>query len=104
MAKICEVSDSGTGQVVIWINSLDHCDPHVHCGDKGNSWEGRIKFSFINNIASFWDCISKTDPGRGVFARIEQSLGASYLRRCRAEWWRIFGQDAMVGCCLVNTQ
>jgi hypothetical protein len=74
MAKICEVSVSGTGQVVIWINSLDHCDPHVHCGDKGNSWEGRIKFSFLNNIVLFWDCLSKTDPGVPSLRRLNQAL------------------------------
>jgi len=100
MGKICEVQIPGAGQVQIWINSRDHCGPHVHCGDKSDTWEARIKFSFINNDVTFWDVLSHNDPGQSVFVEIEKQL-IRYLRACRQEWWKNF--SATIGCCLQNT-
>src|SRR4051812_28371281 len=76
--------------VSIWINTRDHCPPHVHCGDKARNWEGRVTFTFVNNITTFWDCLTPAnDPGLGVFKEIERNL-TQYVRQCRAEWWRIY--------------
>ncbi len=41
-------------------------DPHVHCGDKARTWEGRIGFSFLNNIATFWDCLKRNAPPKSL--------------------------------------
>jgi hypothetical protein len=53
MSRICEMQVAGAGLIAIWTNSRDHCKPHVHCGDKARTWEGRIRFSFLSNIATF---------------------------------------------------
>src|SRR5690349_11875749 len=100
MGKICEMNIPGAGQVMVWVNSRDHCDPHVHCGDKSDSWEARVRFSFINNNVDFWDVLSDASPGRAVFGEIERQL-IPYLRACRTEWWNNF--SASFGCCLRNT-
>ncbi len=100
MGRICEMQIPGAGQVKIWINSREHCDPHVHCGDNSDAWEARVKFSFIDNQAMLWDVLSLFDPGRRVFSEIERQLVA-HLRVCRAEWWNNF--SASFGCCLTNT-
>ncbi len=92
---------AGAGLVIIWINSRDHCEPHTHCGDKARTWEGRVRFSFLDNIATFWDCLTPaTQPGVGVFGEISRGL-IQHLPRCRAEWWRLHA--GTVGCCLTNT-
>jgi hypothetical protein len=101
MSRICDMQVAGAGLVSVWVNSRDHCDPHVHCADKGGTWESRIRFSFLNNLATFWDCLTPaTDPGRGVFTEISRNL-AQHLRRCRAEWWRFHA--GTIGCCLANS-
>jgi hypothetical protein len=100
MGKICDIADPSIGQVKVWINSNDHCDPHVHCGDKAGSWEGRIFFSFLDNFLTQWDCLTPwSDPGSAVFIEISRRLPV-HLRQCRAEWWRCRMHD--VGCCLAN--
>jgi hypothetical protein len=101
MSRICDMQVAGAGLVVVWINSRDHYDPHIHCGDKGRTWEGRFRFSFLDNIATFWDCLTPAaDAGTGVFTEISRGL-AQHLRRCRAEWRRLHA--GTVGCCLANT-
>jgi hypothetical protein len=101
MSRICDMQVVGAGLVSAWVNSRDHCGPHVHCADKAGTWEGRIRFSFLNNLATFWDCLTPaTDPGSGVFNEISRHL-VQHLRRCRAEWWRLHG--GTVGCCLANS-
>jgi hypothetical protein len=100
MGKICEMQIPSAGQVKVWINSRDHCDPHVHCGDKSDTWEGRVKFSFINNAITFWDMLSQNGPGRNTFTEIERRL-TTYLPACRQEWWKNF--SASIGCCIQNT-
>jgi hypothetical protein len=98
--EICRMQIPGAGQVIIWINTRDHPGPHIHCGDNSSSWEGRVKFSFINNDVEFWDVLSQVDPGRRVFSEIERGL-VLYLRSCRADWWNNF--SGSFGCCLQNT-
>jgi len=101
MSRICDMQVAGAGLVSVWINTRDHCPPHVHCGDKAGNWEGRITFTFVNNSTAFWDCLTPaTDPGQGVFNEIARNI-PPYLRQCRSEWWRIFSQH--LGCCLVNS-
>jgi hypothetical protein len=100
MGEICRMQIPGAGQVIIWINTRDHPGPHIHCGDNSASWEGRVKFSFINNDVELWDVLSQVDPGRRVFAEIERGL-VPYLRSCRADWWNTF--SGSFGCCLQNT-
>jgi hypothetical protein len=91
---------AGAGQVRVWINSADHCEPHAHCTDQAGTWEGRIKFSFLNNIVVYWDCLSKKDPGIRVFNDIAFQL-RNYAMECRREWWRCMGST--LECCLVNS-
>lgn len=101
MSRICSMQVTGVGQVNVWLNSHDHCDPHVHCGDRGRTWEGQIKFSFLSNVPTFWNCLTPAnDPGIAVFTEILQIL-VSYLRQCRAEWWRFHANT--IGCCLTNS-
>src|SRR3954449_4543084 len=101
MSRICDMQVAGAGLVSVWINTRDHCPPHVHCGDKAGNWEARLSFTFINNNATFWDCLTPaTDPGQGVFNDIVRNL-PQYLRQCRTEWWRIYSQN--LGCCLINS-
>jgi hypothetical protein len=104
MSRICDMQVAGAGLVSVWVNSRDHCiahAPHMHCGDKARTWEGRITFSFLSNIATFWDClIPATDPGSRVFNEIARNL-SQHLRRCRAEWWRLYNNT--IGCCLANS-
>lgn len=102
MPKICELVIRNVGQVVIWVNTKDHCDPHVHVGDKARSWEARIKFSFVDNLAYFWDCLSNVDPGAAVFSDIVKELITGHLRSIRREWWRCYAGG--IGCCMVNKQ
>lgn len=100
MSKICDMRGAAGGPVSVWINARDHGGPHVHCGDKARTWEGRIGFSFVNNVASFWDCLTPAnDPGKGVFDEISGEL-TQHVRRCRSEWWRLHAGS--VGCCLAN--
>lgn len=100
MGKICDVHVAGVGDVKVWLNSNDHCDPHVHCADHGRTWEGRVYFSFLNNIVVKWDCSTPgNNPGNAAFSEIARFLSA-YLRKCRSEWWRF--QAQRVGCCLAN--
>src|SRR5689334_21812228 len=101
MSRICDMQVAGAGIVSVWINTRDHCPPHVHCSDKAGNWECRVTFTFINNIATVLDCLpSKNNPGQGVFNEIIRNL-SQYLRQCRGEWWRIYSQH--LGCCLNNT-
>jgi len=100
MGRVCELQVSGAGQVIIWVNSRDHCGPHAHCRDQARTWEGRIYFSFIsNNVVSF-DCLSKKDPGQAVFAEILKQIPGR-LSPLRREWWRCNSNGT--GCCLANT-
>ena len=99
MGRLCSIQVTGAGQVDVWVNTRDHCEPHVHCGDKANSWEGRIKFSFLDNLPLFWDCLSKKDPGIGAFNAVIQVL-PGYLHKARTFWWGYF--DTSIGCCLAN--
>jgi hypothetical protein len=101
MGRICDLQVRGAGQVQVWVNSRDHCDPHVHCADKSRTWEGRVKFSFVNNTVEFWDIWSSNDPGDAIRSEIVTQL-TSLVRRCREEWWRNF--SSTIGCCLKNTR
>jgi hypothetical protein len=103
MGRIFSASVTAAGQVNVWINTGDHCldgKAHVHAGDGGDRWEARFVFSFCTNVVSFWDCITpKTKPRQTVINAITHEI-ARYLRQCRAEWWRFYGQT--IGCCLTN--
>jgi hypothetical protein len=102
MGRICYLQVPRAGQVEVSINTADHCDPHVHCQDRGRSWELRVRFSFMNVPINFWDCLTpRSNPGSSVHNEIVQQL-YGYLRDCRAVWWRYYSQS--FGCCLTNTQ
>jgi len=100
MPKICDLHVTGVGHVLVWVNSRDHCDPHVHVGDKSSSWEARIKFSFVQPEATFWNCLSHINPGPAIFDEIVKQLSAGHLRSARREWWRCFSGG--IGCCMAN--
>jgi hypothetical protein len=99
MGRICEVQISGAGRVVIWVNSREHCEPHVHSRDIAKTWEGRIQFSFMSSYLGFLDCFGK-HPGTGVFSEIMKEMSGR-LADFRREWWRCNANG--IGCCLVNT-
>jgi hypothetical protein len=102
MGRICDLQIPGAGQVVVVVNTKDHCDPHVHCWDKGQSWEARIRFSFMNNNITFWDFVTtKHNPSASVINEIIRQIRI-FLKPCRAEWWRYYANT--IGCCLQNTQ
>jgi hypothetical protein len=102
MGRICDLQIPGAGQVIIVINTGDHCEPHVHCWDKAQSWEARIRFSFMDNNITFWDFLSRmNNPSVSVINEIMKQLG-TILRRCRVVWWQYYCNT--IGCCLKNTQ
>jgi hypothetical protein len=101
MSRICGMQVARAGLVSVWLNSRDHCGPHTHCGDKARTWEARIRFSFLNNVTTFRDCLTPaTNPETSVFGEISRAL-VQHLRQCRAEWWRLHA--GTVGCCLANS-
>jgi hypothetical protein len=100
--KICDLQISGAGQVIVVVNTNDHCDPHIHCWDKGLSWEARFRFSFINNNVTFWNFVTpRNNPRVSVVNEIIRQLHP-YLRPMRTAWWQFYG--ATIGCCLRNSQ
>src|ERR1051326_4017216 len=101
MGKVCDLQHiAGGGTILVWVNTGDHCKgTHVHCSDSGGNWEARIGFSFLNNNPVFWDLLSPTGPGAGVFTRICRDLVAE-CTALRKEWWRIY--ETTLGCCLGN--
>ena len=99
MGKICELQVSGAGQLLIWVNSREHCEPHVHCRDRASTWEGRIQFSFMSSTLAFWDCFGK-HPGMAVFSEMMKQMSGR-LADFRREWWRCNANG--IGCCLVNS-
>lgn len=99
MGRICELQISGAGRVVIWVNSREHCEPHVHCRDVANTWEGRIQFSFMSGSLDLWDCFGK-HPGMGAFSEVMKQMSGR-LADFRREWWRCNANG--IGCCLVNS-
>jgi hypothetical protein len=102
MGRICDLQIPGAGQVIIVINTGDHCEPHVHCWDKVQTWEARVRFSFIDHNITFWDFLStKNNPSASIINEIIRQL-RTYLRQCRAVWWSYYNNS--IGCCLKNTQ
>ena len=102
MGRICDLQIPGAGQVVVSVNTGDHCDPHVHCWDKAWSWEARIRFSFMNNQITFWDFLwARNNPRSSVITEIIRQIGP-YLPKCRGDWWQYY--SGSFGCCLKNTQ
>jgi len=102
MGKICDLQIPGAGQVVVVVNTDDHCEPHIHCWDKGLSWDARIRFSFMNNDVMFWNFVTqRNNPGGSVINEISRQL-QPHLKRMRVEWWRYY--SATIGCCLRNSQ
>lgn len=102
MGRICDLQISGAGQVIVVVNTDDHCDPHIHCWDKAVSWEARILFSFMNNNVTFWNFVtSHNNPRSSVINEIIRQLGP-HLIRIRDEWWQHYAST--IGCCLRNSQ
>ena len=100
MSRICDMQVAAAGQVSVWVNGREHCGPHVHCSDKMRTWEGRIRFSFVDNVATFWDCLTPTcAPDTEIFDEIIGKL-TQRLGQCRSEWWRLHA--GTIGCCLMN--
>ncbi|WP_017253795.1 DUF4160 domain-containing protein [Pseudomonas tolaasii] len=75
------------GYVIAVFLRDEHCPPHVHV--RGNGWDARFRFSFLDGRVELWD----VDPERrrppvAVLEGIRRALlQPHYLARARRIWW-----------------
>lgn len=65
----------------------EHCPPHVHV--RGNAWDARFRFSFLNGQVELWDVNpERRRPPESVLKELRQTLmQPHYLARARRIWW-----------------
>ncbi|UII70831.1 DUF4160 domain-containing protein [Pseudomonas sp. HN11] len=75
----------------------EHCPPHVHV--RGNEWDARFRFSFLNGDVELWDVEpERRQPPMAVLKEIREAImQRHYLARARRIWW-----DYLQTVCLEN--
>lgn len=65
----------------------EHCPPHVHV--RGNGWDARFRFSFLDGDVELWDVDpERKRPPTAVLREIGEAIRQRhYLARARRIWW-----------------
>ncbi|MBX7278538.1 DUF4160 domain-containing protein [Pseudomonas sp. ERGC3:05] len=76
------------GYVIAVFLRDEHCPPHVHV--RGEAWDARFRFSFLDGGVALWDVNpERCRPAGAILEGIRQALmQPHYLARARRIWWQ----------------
>jgi len=76
------------GYVIAVFLRDEHCPPHVHV--RGEAWDARFRFSFLDGAVALWDVNpERCRPAGAILEGIRQPLmQPHYLARARRIWWQ----------------
>ncbi|UXV19029.1 DUF4160 domain-containing protein [Pseudomonas fluorescens] len=76
------------GYVIAVFLRDEHCPPHVHV--RGEAWDARFRFSFLDGGVALWDVNpERCWPAGAILEGIRQALmQPHYLARARRIWWQ----------------
>jgi len=80
-----------------YVRSRDHCPPHVHITHRGEGWEARLAFSFLDGAIHLVDVTPLARAPRLAVLNMAASAVAAALPACRAAWWDIQGTTCLDG-------
>ena len=80
-----------------YVRSRDHCPPHVHITHKGEGWEARLAFSFLDGSIHLLDVIPLARAPRLAVLNMAASALVAALPNCRAAWWDIHRKPVLMG-------
>jgi len=73
-----------------FVPSQDHCEPHAHAFHKGERWEGKFEFSFLNNdVVDLGFQPPAIAPKHAVRHAIGNNIAAN-LKAYRDAWWNTY--------------
>ncbi|MBF0306116.1 MAG: hypothetical protein HQL41_10770 [Alphaproteobacteria bacterium] len=74
----------------------EHCPPHVHVGHKGEGWEAKIRFSYVDDSVSLMEVYPMR--GRPSVATINAVMAEvrADLAICRSAWSAVVGDLDLV--------
>lgn len=96
------LSVTGTG-VEVFVLTRDHCPPHLHCENAADGWEAKLEFSYLNNdvrLAQLY--VSGKRPRVSTLNTVLAAVIGS-IKRCRDEWWSIYGDTCLKNQRLAST-
>lgn len=75
------------GTAKVFLRTRDeHCPPHVHIGHKGEGWEARIQFSYVDDVVSVMEIYpARGKPGIATLNAVLAEIQAA-LAICRCKW------------------
>jgi hypothetical protein len=94
MSRVLDIAAIGAN---VYVRSRDHCPPHVHITHKGEGWEARLAFSFLDGSIHLLDVIPLAHAPRLTVLNMVASAVVAALPACRAAWWNIQGTTCLDG-------
>ncbi len=85
--KLFEVLN-GTAKVFLKTRD-EHCPPHVHIGHRGEGWEAKIGFSYVDDTVSVMEIYPSR--GRPTLATMNAAMAeiVANLTDCRSKWLKV---------------
>ncbi|MDS4040771.1 MAG: hypothetical protein RKP20_06305 [Candidatus Competibacter sp.] len=94
MSRVFAIAAIGAN---VYVRSRDHCPPHVHITHRGEGWEARLAFSFLDGSIRLLDVMPLARAPRLAVLNMAASVVVAALPVCRAAWWDIQGKTCLDG-------
>jgi hypothetical protein len=95
MSRVFAITAIGAN---VYVRSRDHCPPHVHITHRGEGWEARLAFSFLDGSIHLLDVMPLARAPRLAALNMAASAVAKALVACRAAaWWDVQGTTCLDG-------
>jgi hypothetical protein len=83
------------GGIRIFIPAGDHCPPHVHASHRGEGWEAKFEFSFLDGQVRLKQVLpAMLAPSKTTLDMAGGAIAAN-LGRCRNLWWRYYERTCL---------
>lgn len=94
MSKVFDMTAIGAKA---YIRSRDHCPPHVHITHRGEGWEARLAFSFLDGSIHLLDVMPPARAPRLAVLNVAALAVVEALPACRSAWWDVQGTTCLDG-------
>lgn len=82
---------------LVQVRTRDHCPPHVHAVNSADSWEARVKFSYVDDHVHLLDVTPVANEPRVAIIRRLLADVRDNVEKFRKDWWEAYAKT-----CLIN--